>query len=96
MEFDLKGIITTLVGILAASAVLYAVRKCSPLARRWSVALWRHTRQTMAADCAAAKTLPLWLKMTLGLMLTWSMGGVLAYALTGGMDGAAPVWLRTG
>ncbi len=53
----------------------------------WVSAWWRRCAPRVAVVFAAA-----WRKAVIVLTLAWSAGGVLAYGLTGGMEGAAPLW----
>lgn len=83
---------TTLWDIIAAvSAAICAIGVSAPFVRRWAIAVWRDVRKTLPNDYASAKSAPLWLKAALAMMLVWSVGSLLAFGLTGGMAGTAPV-----
>lgn len=69
-----------------------AARFVLPHAQRYLIGAWRRCRPTVAAKYEVAKTAPLWRKAVAPPMLAWVAGGIPIYALTGGMDGNAPLW----
>ncbi len=66
---------------------VYLVSSLRPIGWRCLSAWWRRCAPRVSVVFAAA-----WRKSIIALVAAWSVGGVLAYGFTGGMEGAAPLW----
>ena len=83
----LEGISSEFIGGGLLALLIHLIGSVCPIGRRWLSAWWRrHGREVAAAFPA------MWRNSLITLTVVWSAGGVLAYGLTGGMEGAAPLW----
>ena len=83
----LEGISFEFIGGGILLLLVHLTNSLRPIAWRYLSAWWRSHGPGIAAGFASV-----WRKALVALTLAWSTGGVLAYGLTGGMEGAAPLW----
>ena len=83
----LEGISSEFIGGGLLVLLVQLTNSLRPIAWRYLSAWWRSHGRGIAAGFSSV-----WRKALVALALAWSAGGVLAYGLTGGMEGAAPLW----
>ena len=83
----IEGISSEFIGGVILALLVQLTNSLRPIAWRHLSAWWWSLRPGIAAGFAWV-----WPKSIIALVAAWSAGGVLAYGLTGGMEGTAPLW----
>ena len=83
----IEGISAEFIGGVMLALLVQLTNSLRPIAWRYLSAWWRSHGPGIAAGFAWV-----WPKSIIALVTAWSAGGVLTYGLTGGMEGAAPLW----
>ena len=92
LEFLTSTVSEVIATVFLSTLLIPVVRRSKPISLRWLSGLWSRSWSTFTADYPEAKSTPCWHKALAGFLLVYGVGGVLAYALTGSMNDAAPVW----
>ena len=90
---EIQDIIDLTANVLAIAVM---VVKAAIIVARWltprTQSVWRRTKREIAAEVSTMRTARLRPTTARIVAVAWGIGGFSSYTLTGGMEGAAPLW----